>query len=99
MRRRASRIWRPPMVMSAPSRKIWILLGATAVIVVLLRLSSEAQQSSPPDVSHLAVTGGTAFVHSALVGASGNVDVWIGLVDPSVGRATGPNGKRGAGRL
>ncbi len=84
---------------SPNARKSWHLLGAVAVMFVLLVLSSEGQQSSGPDVSHLAVPARTVAVHPALLGANGDVDVWIGLVDPSVGRATGANGKRGGGRL
>lgn len=85
--------------MSPNSRKTWNLLGAIAVIFVSFRLSSDAQQSPPPDVSHLAVPARTVAVHPALFGVNGDVDVWIGLVDPSVGRATGPKGKRGGGML
>jgi minor extracellular serine protease Vpr len=77
----------------------WIMPGAITVMIVLFRLSPGAQQTPPPDVSHLAIPGGAAAVHPALVGASGDVDVWIGLMDPPVGRATGRSAKRGGGLL
>jgi subtilisin family serine protease len=64
--------------------------------VSLLQPTGHAQQpSSAIDVSDLRIPQ-AAQVDMTL---SGEIDVWITLVDPSLGEASGPNAKRGAGTL
>jgi minor extracellular serine protease Vpr len=69
-----------------------VVLGA----VNLLQPAGHAQQPSVVDVSDLRVPRAEQRESPA---AAGNIDVWITLVDPPLGEASGPNAKRGAGTL
>ena len=65
-------------------------------VVILIRPTSHAQQGTASiDVSDLQIPQ-PAQRDSA---PSGEIEVWITLVDPPLGEASGPNAKRGAGAL
>jgi subtilisin family serine protease len=69
-----------------------LILGTTCV----LQPASHAQQpASDIDVSNLRMPQATQVEP----GRSGEVEVWVTLVDPSLGEANGPNAKRGAGTM
>src|SRR5262245_26608695 len=72
---------------------------SVAAVATALTLSVRAQQTGDIDVSPLAVPSGSVAVEPALFGATGQIDVWIGLIDPAVARASGRNAKRGNGRF
>ena len=82
------------MISCHPARLIGVFVVLLAVNA--LQPASLAQQPSPVvDVSNLLI-GQDVRIDSP---ASGEVDVWITLADASLGEATGPNAKRGAGVL
>jgi subtilisin family serine protease len=74
------------------------LLVASVVLVSvnLLQPAGHAQQSSSEiDVSHLRIPRAVQTDSAP----AGDIDVWITLLDPSLGEASGPNAKRGNSAL